>query len=90
MAKKIKRQVWLTTIDNPFDPFDQYDDWKRFDEDHGYFTDSKVCRVMNNEQDFDDETFSQFCEDAVDTLLELNPYGIYRKAVKETEVETDD
>ena len=27
----------LSTVDNPFDPYDekQYADWKRFDEDHG-------------------------------------------------------
>ena len=39
--------VFITTIDNPFDPFEQFEDWNRFDEDHGYFTLSYLERVAN-------------------------------------------
>lgn len=35
----------LTTKDNPFHPVDEYENWVRFDEDHGYFTNNLLDRV---------------------------------------------
>lgn len=31
-------EVMLTTEDNPFDPFTQYDEWYAFDYEKGYHT----------------------------------------------------
>ena len=32
----MSKQVMLTTIDNPFDPFEQFDSWFLFDGEKGY------------------------------------------------------
>ena len=37
----------MTTKDNPFSYFDQYDEWLAFDEDKGYFTNALVARLMD-------------------------------------------
>ena len=29
-------KVALTTVDNPFDPIDNYDEWLHYDEEKGY------------------------------------------------------
>ena len=42
------REVALTTTDNPYDPFDQYDQWYNFDTTAGYCTDSYIARVMKS------------------------------------------
>ena len=35
----------LTTIDNPFNPFEDFDSWKAFDEQQGYYTCELLARV---------------------------------------------
>lgn len=37
--------ILLTTKDNPFNPFTQYDDWKQYDQDYGFNTESYCMRV---------------------------------------------
>ena len=37
--------LYLTTTDNPFSPVDDYEQWSRFDRDHGYNTDALVARI---------------------------------------------
>ena len=37
--------IWITTTDNPFDFFTQFDDWFQFDESKGYHTCSYVARI---------------------------------------------
>ena len=37
------QQVNITTIDNPFDPFDEFDKWFDFDIEKGYYTCNKLC-----------------------------------------------
>jgi hypothetical protein len=43
----MKREVMITTIDNPFDPFTQFDSWLAFDERKNYKTCSYLARVTN-------------------------------------------
>ena len=39
--------ILLTTKDNPYNPFSQYDDWKYFDETmHHYNTEAYVARIV--------------------------------------------
>ena len=35
----------VTTKDNPFDPFEDYDEWNRYDQDKGYNTQSYLSRL---------------------------------------------
>lgn len=53
----------LTTIDNPYNPKTDYDNWKTWDEDNGYDTEAFVARLLANEEDFDIDD-----EISVDTL----------------------
>lgn len=71
--------VFITTIDNPFDPFEQFEDWNRFDEDHGYFTLSYLARVANTATEMSEEDYNKQVELGVDEILKYDVLGIYKK-----------
>lgn len=73
------KQTWVTTTDNPFDPFDEYEAWSRFDEDHGYYTLSYMMRIAKVSQEESEESYWEGIEDAVDEILRLNLTGNYKK-----------
>ena len=79
--------VMLTTIDNPFDPFSQWDEWKRFDEDMQYFTCSYLARIAKTSDDLSDADNEKAIDDAINEIVSLNILGIYRKVFKKNKKE---
>ena len=79
--------VMLTTIDNPFDPFTQWDEWKRFDEDMQYYTCEYLARIAKTSDDLSDEDNESAIEDAINEIVSLNILGVYRKVFKKTNKE---
>ena len=73
-----KETLWITTIDNPFDPFDQFDDWKRFDEDHGYYTCNYLARIAETSSGLSDDEYRDAVNRAVKEVYDMNILGIYR------------
>lgn len=73
----------LTTIDNPFDPFNDYDNWLRYDEEKGYNTCGYLARIAKVTDDMSLKEEDQEIERACDEIIDLNPLGIYRKVKKE-------
>lgn len=41
------KEFMLTTNDNPFDPFEQFDSWFMFDVEKGYYSCSKLARLLD-------------------------------------------
>lgn len=79
----MSRQVALTTIDNPYSPFTQFDDWYAFDELKGYHSCSLLARIANTSSEFNNEQTTNEIENAIDRIVKLNALGIYRKVIKE-------
>ena len=44
-----------TTIDNPYDPFDQFDDWLKYDMERGYGTSEMLARIAVTSDDYTEE-----------------------------------
>lgn len=72
----------LTTIDNPYDPFDDFINWFMFDISKGYNTCSYLARIAIVGDDFSDAEVNREIERAIDEIVELNPLGIYTKIRK--------
>lgn len=83
------KAVMITTIDNPFDPFTQFDEWYAFDIAKGYFTCSYLARIAIDAKEISDKDASLMNEFAIDEIIEKNPLKIYKKVVKELEDTSD-
>lgn len=77
------KAVFVTTLDNPYDYFTQFDEWYAFDVEKGYNTCSYVDRVCMASNNMSDAEYEQAMNDAVDDIVRLNLTGNYRKITKE-------
>lgn len=69
----------ITTFDNPFDPFEQFEDWRRFDEEKGYNSCSRIARLAEFSDDMTQKEIDEETERAIDTLIEIDFLNIYEK-----------
>lgn len=72
----------LTTIDNPYDPFEQFDDWYAWDERSGYHTTSFLARIVKNSDDISDTDQDIAVEQAIDEIVKENVSGVYLKVTR--------
>lgn len=78
------RACMLTTIDNPFDPFDQFDSWYQFDMDKGYSSCSYLDRIARTSDQLTETENNKEIEHAIDEIIRYDFMGIYKKVVRET------
>lgn len=78
----------LTTFDNPYDPFDQYEDWLQFDLDAGYSTNSYLARIAMLSESLSDKEICDEIERAIDEIIKYDFRNIYKKVKKD--VKEDD
>lgn len=72
--------VMVTTIDNPFDPFTEFDEWNNFDTvEKGYYTKEYLDRVSYDTNEMSPEIADYLVEKAVDEIVSINALGIYKK-----------
>lgn len=73
----------LTTVDNPFSPFDEYELWFAFDDRHGYQSASLLARIAQVSDELSESDQIKAIEDAIDEILQENVTGMYRKVTRE-------
>lgn len=76
-------QVALSTVDNPFDPFTNYDAWNTWDVTAGYHTSQFLARHLALSNDMSDVDYERSIELAVDECVRENVVGVFIKVVKE-------
>ena len=69
----------LTTVDNPYDPFTQYDEWYNFDTRAGYNSAQFLARVVRTSDELSEADQSLAIEQGIDEIVRENVLGIYRK-----------
>ena len=79
----MSKKCMLTTFDNPFDPFDKFDDWRRFDEEKGYYSCSRLARIVKITEDISHKEIDEAIEAAIDEIITNDPINIYKKVTKE-------
>lgn len=69
----------LTTVDNPFNPFTNFNEWYEFDERAGYHTPSFLARVVRTSSELSERDQENAIEQGIDEIVSENVLGLYRK-----------
>lgn len=77
----------LTTLDNPFNPFIQYDDWYAFDVAHGYNSCAYLARIVQSSLELSEQDEALAVATAIDEIVKLDLLGIYVKVQEKTFVD---
>ena len=69
------KMVRVTTADNPFNPFTEWDEWYFYDLSKGYSTCERLDRLSNTSSQLSDELNNEELEQATDQLVEVGAVG---------------
>ena len=72
----------LTTIDNPFNPFDDFVPWFMFDIEKGYNTCGRLARIANYTDDMTSKEEDEETERAIDEIITYDFMDLYKKVTK--------
>lgn len=75
----METRVMLTTFDNPFNPFEEFDSWFLFDIEKGYNSCSYLGRIARTSEQLSDEENNEEIERAIDEIIKYDFRNIYRK-----------
>lgn len=74
----------ITTVDNPFDPFEQFTLWFLFDVEKGYNTCAYLGRIVQLSDDMSQEEEMMEKERAIDQIIANDFLNIYKKVTPST------
>lgn len=72
-------EYMLTTVDNPFDPFTQWDEWFAWDATAGYHTPGLLARIAHQSPNLSEADQHLAVQQAIDECVEINTLGVLRK-----------
>ena len=78
-----KRRVAITTVDNPWDPFDQFKEWFAFDVQHGYNTVGLLATLTFSSDELSESDVQAAVERAIDAIIDVNPMGVHTKVTRQ-------
>lgn len=78
-------ECMLTTVDNPFDPFKQFDQWFLFDVEKGYNSCSYLARIAKTSDQLTEKENFEEVERAIDEIIKYDFMNIYKKVRKNDE-----
>lgn len=79
-------RVALTTFDNPFSPFEQFNEWFLYDVTKGYNSCGYLARIARTSDQLSDEENQAEIERAIDEIISLDFMNVYKKVNAEMKV----
>jgi hypothetical protein len=75
----VRPEYMLTTFDNPFDPFTEWDEWYMWDLNSGYHTPGLLARITHSSEEISDADQFDAIQNAIDEIVRENVSGMHRK-----------
>lgn len=72
----------LSTIDNPFNPFEDYSSWLMFDKEKGYDSAERLMRIAKLSDDMTQKEENEEIERAIDEIIKYDFLNVYTKVSK--------
>ena len=76
------RKCALTTVDNPYNPFEQFTSWLLYDEEKGYHTCAYLGRIARTSRQLTEDENNFGVERAIDEIIKYDFRNIYRKVIQ--------
>ena len=77
------QQYMLTTNDNPFNPFDDYDQWSAYDKERHYDSAERLMRIAQITDDMTSIEEDKEIERAIDEIIKYDILNIYNKVSRD-------
>ena len=84
------KQFMLTTIDNPFNPFEDYNSWLSFDKENNYNSAERLMRIAHLSDEMTSIEEEKEIERAIDEIIKYDILHIYQKVERELTYPDDD
>lgn len=86
------KEAMLTTIDNEFDPFDEFGQWYSRDvmlamQQNRRTASGYLAIIAACSEDLSDNEYNQVMNDAIDEIVELDLSGTFKKVTREPKEE---
>lgn len=86
----MRKKARLTTFDNPFNPFTEFDSWFLFDCEKGYNSCSYLARIARTSEQLTEQENNEEIERAIDEIIKYDFQNIYKKVYEpDTSTESD-
>ena len=78
------KDYMLTTLDNPWNPFTNYEEWLSFDVAKGYDTPGVLDRFSITGNNLTEEENQKILNEAMDRIIDIDPFCRWIKVTKES------
>ena len=84
------KQSMLTTVDNPFNPFDEFASWYQYDCEMGYNSCGMLMRIANVTDSMSDTEENAEIDRAINEIIVHDFTNLFTKVTKDLKEPTDE
>ena len=81
------KQYMLTTVDNPYDPFTEFDAWETWDRTHDYNTTAYLARATVTSDELSEADVMSAIERAMTEIVANDPLNMYVMVSKDIDID---